>query len=131
MANGQNNPVEYTVMKIDKTKGEKRLLNSSKWFSRAGVAYLVYTAVVMAAATGLGLSTVGLLTGAIVLGKFSKKIADLSWEKRNQIDQMKQTITQDQYKMYHKSSKPVQKVNDIKQMIKNRKIFKNNSGFKP
>lgn len=131
MANGQNNPVEYTVMKIDKTKGEKRVLNASKWFSRAGMAYLVYTAIIMGAATGLGLSTVGLLTGAIVLGKFSKKIADLSWKKRNQIDQMKQTITYDQYKKYHKSSMPVQKIKDIKQMIKNRKIFKNNSGFKP
>ena len=127
MANGQNNPVEYTVMKIDKTKGEKRLLNSSKWFSRAGVAYLVYTAIVMGAATGLGLSTVGLLTGALVLGKFSKKIADLSWEKKNQIDQMKQTITKDQYKMYHKSSKPVQKAKDIKQLVMTR--IKNN-GFK-
>lgn len=127
MANSQNNPVEYTVMKIDKTKGEKRLLNSSKWFSRAGVAYLVYTAIVMGAATGLGLSTVGLLTGAIVLGKFSKKIADLSWEKKNQIDQMKQTITKDQYKMYHKSSKPVQKAKDIKQLVMTR--IKNN-GFK-
>ena len=127
MANGQNNPVEYTVMKIDKTKGEKRLLNSSKWFSRAGVAYLVYTAVVMGAATGLGLTTVGLLTGALVLGKFSKKIADLSWEKKNQIDQMKQTITKDQYKMYHKSSKPVQKAKDIKQLVMTR--IKNN-GFK-
>ena len=127
MANGQNNPVEYTVMKIDKTKGEKRLLNSSKWFSRAGVAYLVYTAVVMGAATGLGLSTVGLLTGALVLGKFSKKIADLSLKKKNQIDQMKQTITKDQYKMYHKLSKPVQKAKDIKQLVMTR--IKNN-GFK-
>ena len=127
MANGQNNPVEYTVMKIDKTKGEKRVLNASKWFSRAGMAYLVYTAIIMGAATGLGLSTVGLLTGAIVLGKFSKKIADLSWEKRNQIDQMKQTITKDQYKMYHKSSKPVQKAKDIKQLVMTR--IKNN-GFK-
>lgn len=127
MANGQNNPVEYTVMKIDKTKGEKRLLNAYKWFSRAGIVYLGYTAVVMAAATGLGLSTVGLLTGAIVLGKFSKKIADLSWEKKNQIDQMKQTITKDQYKMYHKSSKPVQKAKDIKQLVMTR--IKNN-GFK-
>lgn len=127
MANGQNNPVEYTVMKIDKTKGEKRLLNAYKWFSRAGIVYLGYTAVVMAAATGLGLSTVGLLTGAIVLGKFSKKIADLSWKKKNQIDQMKQTITKDQYKMYHKSSKPVQKAKDIKQLVMTR--IKNN-GFK-
>lgn len=127
MANSQNNPIEYTVMKIDKTKGEKRVLNASKWFSRAGMVYLAYTAIVMGAATGLGLSTVGLLTGAVVLGKLSKKIADLSWEKKDQINQMKQTITKDQYKMYHKSSMPAQKVNDIKQMIM--KKIKNN-GFK-
>ena len=124
MANSQNNPIEYTVMKIDKTKGEKRVLNASKWFSRAGMVYLAYTAIVMGAATGLGLSTVGLLTGAVVLGKLSKKIADLSWEKKDQINQMKQTITKDQYKMYHKSSMPAQKVNDIKQMIM--KKIKNN-----
>lgn len=128
MANGQNNPVEYTVMKIDKTKGEKRVLNASKWFSRAGMIYLVYTAIVMGAVTGLGLSTVGLLTGALVLGKLSGKIADLSWEKKNQIDQLKQTITKDQYKKYHKSSKPVQKIKDIKQLVMTR--IKNN-GFKP
>lgn len=128
MANSQNNPIEYTVMKIDKTKGEKRVLNASKWFSRAGMVYLAYTAIVMGAATGLGLSTVGLLTGAVVLGKLSKKIADLSWEKKDQINQMKQTITKDQYNMYHKSSMPAQKVNDIKQMIM--KKIKNN-GFKP
>ena len=127
MANSQNNPIEYTVMKIDKTKGEKRVLNASKWFSRAGMVYLAYTAIVMGAATGLGLSTVGLLTGAVVLGKLSKKIADLSWEKKDQINQMKQTLTKDQYKMYHKSSMPAQKVNDIKQMIM--KKIKNN-GFK-
>ncbi len=120
--------VEYTVMSIDKTKSEKRVLNVCKWFNRAGMVYLGYTAITMAAATGLGALSVGLLVAAWGLGKLSSKTADLAWEKNDEIYEMKKSITHDQYKTYHTPSKPVEQFIKIKSMIKNRD---RNHGFKP
>ena len=120
--------VEYTVMSIDKTKEERRLLNTYKWFSRAGMVYLGYTAITMAAATGLGALSVGLLGVAFVLSKLSSKTADLAWKKNDEIYEMKKSITHDQYKTYHTPSKPVEQFIKIKSMIINRD---RNHGFKP
>lgn len=122
-----NQEVEYTVMHIDKAKEEKNLLNTYKWFSRAGAVYAAYTSLVMAAATGLGPLSVGLLGVAFVLGKLSSKTADTAWEKGREIDQRKQTITYDQYNQYHIPSKPVSCCRKIKKMFKDRK----NHGFAP
>ena len=110
--------VEYTVMSIDKTKRQKGLLNACIWFNRAGAVYLVYTAITMAAATSLSLGTLGLLAVGLGLYKLSRKTVDLAFDKKNQIYDMKKTITYDQYKTYHSPSKLAKQFSKIKSKFK-------------
>lgn len=109
--------LQLTVMKIDKTKKERRHLWRDKCFYMAMCGMSILSGAILAP-TGLGF-TFGLWGVAMAVKKFGYNSArSLADEKTKKIDGLKSTITYDDYMDYHEPCEAVKMARKVKYKIK-------------
>lgn len=120
------NNVELTVMQIDKTKKERRHLWRDKCFYMTMCGASILTGAILATSS-LGF-TFGLWGVAMVLKKFGYNSArSLASEKTDTIDDLKSTVTYEDYQQYHEPCEAVKQFRKIKNKIK----YGRRAGFAP
>lgn len=120
------NDVQLTVMKIDKTKKERRHLWRDKCFYMAMCGMSILGGAILAT-TGLEF-TFGLWGVAMAVKKFGYNSArSLASEKTEIIDGLKSTVTYEDYRDYHEPCEAVKMARKVKNKIK----YGRRAGFAP